>query len=143
MAPLLELSLASSSLIPAVWLLKSGYSKDLHSRPVVLQLGFPAGLDCGAVGHFLAGLSGLLPPWQRRWLTRPVVIFEVVATKDGIMHQLVVPRRAVPAIASAMSAHLPSVRYETGEAEPEFSPEGTLSIGAEYRLNTMSADPTQ
>ena len=137
MAPLLELSLAPSSLIPAVWLLKLGSSKDLHSRPVVLQLGFPAELDPEAVGRFLAGLSGLLPPWPRRWLTRPVVIFEVVATSNGVIHHLVIPRRAAATIQSALSAHLPSVRYERIEAdESKRSPESALTIGAEYRLNT-------
>jgi hypothetical protein len=98
------------------------------------------------VQRFLAALSGLLPPWYTRWLARPGVFFEVTAGKTGIHHQLVVPQVTGPAVEAALSAHLPSVRYEQIQIDAsDVAIEGTAGVGAEYRLSTtqrlLRSDP--
>ena len=146
MIPLLEVSLISATLIPAVLVLRFNSTRQLHSQMIIYRLSFPAELEAEAVQRFLAALSGLLLPWYRRWLARPGVVFEVVATKVGIFHQLAVPQRVRPAIEAAMSAHLPSVRYELLETEEQISRDRrTVRVGAEYRLTTtrrpLRSDP--
>lgn len=144
--PLLEASLLSSTLLPALLVMKSGSTRQLHSQMMIYRLSFPAELEAEAVQRFLAALSGLLPPWHTRWLARPGVFFEIVACQAGIVHQLVVPRSARSAIEAALSAHLPSVRYELLETEfGSNQNRRTLSVGAEYRLTTtqrtLRSDP--
>jgi hypothetical protein len=144
--PLLEASLVSSSLIPALLVIKSGSTRQMHSRMAIYRLSFPTELEAEAVERFMAALSGLLPPWYTRWLVRPAVFFEVVATQSGIVHQLVAPARIASDIEAAMSAHLPSVRYEPLETNQVTDrDQSTVSVGAEYRLTTtqrtLRSDP--
>ena len=57
-----------------------------RSSLVGLDLRFPNQLDGQAVADFLASVTGILPPWWRRWLSRPFVVLEVRADAAGICH---------------------------------------------------------
>lgn len=137
MTPLLETSIVGGSLLSALLAMKFASSRALHSQMVAYRLSFPADLEAETVQRFLSALSGLLPPWQTRWLARPNVFFEITATKEGISHRLVAAKSFGSVVVAAMAAHLPSMRYELVDAEMGIAPEGSaVSVGAEYRLNT-------
>ena len=65
----------------------------LRSSLVAYRLGFPRELDAEDVTNALAGLSGMLEPWWKRWLATPYVILETQATTTGIEHYVLVPER--------------------------------------------------
>jgi len=97
---------------------------------VCLRLRFPRGLDERSVQHLLAGVTGLLPPWWKRWLGTPVVILETEGTAAGIAHRLLVPEHWQRAIEQQLQAAMPDVRYEQIEDEAPMR----LRCAAEYRL---------
>ncbi len=112
MIELLEAVLASGSLFAATLILRAGVAHAGQAPEVFYQLTFPAGLEAEPVARFASSLSGLLRPWWRRWVFQPAVVLEVVATNDGIRHRLVAPESVAASIEAALTAHLPSVRYE-------------------------------
>ena len=97
---------------------------------VSYELRFPRGLESKNVEAFIGGLSGLLLPWWKRWLTTPFVSLETHASRVGIRHFLIVPAAWSASTANLLQASVPSVRYEMIQ-----SPLVPLNIGAEYRLN--------
>jgi hypothetical protein len=106
----------------------------LRSSLATFELHFPRELEAEAVVRFLAGLTGLLVPWWRRWLMRPFVVLSVVAASDGVRHRLEAPEAWATLIENALQASLPAVRYEriVREAAP------ASAAAAEYRLSTNS-----
>jgi hypothetical protein len=111
-------------------LMRAAESKRQRRTLVAYQLKFPRGLERDGVEAFLGGLSGLLLPWWKRWLTSPYVSLEVHASKVGISHYLLVPEAWSTAVEGILQASLPSVRYEPVEA-----PFTVLTIGSEYKLS--------
>jgi hypothetical protein len=97
---------------------------------VAYRLTFPKGLGAEEVVTCLAGFSGLLLPWWKRWGAIPHVVIETLADSTGIRHQVLVPISWAPALENALQASIPSVRFERAEAETL-----PVSIGAEYRLS--------
>jgi Type IV secretory system Conjugative DNA transfer len=129
---LLAIAIVGVALLASVLFLRAGITKELQADPVTYRLSFPAGLEADSVTDFLMSLSGLLLPWWRRWLGQPVVTLEVRADADGIEHQLVVAGMSVGIIEAALTAHVPSVRYERLYERSEVK----LTLGAEYRTTT-------
>lgn len=113
--------------------LKLGELAQLRRTLVAYELRFPRGLDADDVVQLLAGVSGFLPPWWRRWLVTPYVIFEVSATERGIDHYVGVPQAWAPALENLLQASLPGVRYE-----PLAPPKHAVKVAVEYRLSTSS-----
>lgn len=97
---------------------------------VCLQLRFPRELDERSVQRFLAGVTGLLPPWWKRWLGSPVIILETEGSAAGIGHRLLVSEHWQRAIEAQLQAAMPGARYERIEIEPS----APLRCSAEYRL---------
>jgi hypothetical protein len=95
------------------------------------RLTFPRGLDTDEVQSFLDGLSGLLLPRWKRWLTTPFVVLETHADADGIRHFLLVPESWQRSVLGLLSANLPGVRFT-----PTDVPELKVTLGAEYRLTS-------
>ncbi|HVF74608.1 MAG TPA: type IV secretion system DNA-binding domain-containing protein [Acidimicrobiales bacterium] len=99
---------------------------------IAFTLRFPRQTPAEAVEAVLAGWSGTLPPWWRRFFTgSPFLMSEVCADHSGITHRLLVPGAWEQLLVSLLHAHLPSVRYERTEAVAP-----AAGIGAEYRLST-------
>jgi hypothetical protein len=137
----LELFCSGGLAILAMLALRAGFTRAEMSDCVTYRLTFPTGLDAEAVTRLLVGVCGLLPPWWRRLVVRPVVTFEIRGSSSGIEHLLVVSTSHAPAVEAALSAHVPSVRWqpiETGERSE-------LVIGAEYRTSSdrrpLRSDP--
>jgi hypothetical protein len=122
---------ALSLLFIGLLALKLSWREQLKREVVSLQLAFPRGLKPEDVESFIDGLSGLLLPWWRRWLTVPVVTFDILATASGIEHYLSVPRRFAPAIENLLQAAVPAVRFT-----PADLPEAPVAAAAEYGLST-------
>lgn len=135
MTPFLEIFLSGCSLAAGLLVLRAGSAKHGQTPAVVYQLTFPSGLEAEPVIRFLSGLSGLLLPWWRRWIYQPVVALEVIATHTGIRHQLVAPESVAPRLEAALTAHLPSVRYERVADRALLGGTGH-ALAAEYRLST-------
>lgn len=135
MNELLGLLVAISTLIPAVLVLRIGSARQLQAGAATYRLQFPADLGRDPVTDFLTSLSGLLLPWWRRWIVQPVVTFEVRATDRGIEHYLVVTPGVDGAIEAALTAHLPSVRYQQ-VVDSSNNHDDVIAIGAEYRTST-------
>jgi hypothetical protein len=106
------------------------------------RLTFPTGLEGESVLRVLVGVCGLLQPRWRRVFHHPVVIFETEATSLGIAHRLIVAANHSAAVEAALSAHVPSVRWQPVEQESSTRP---LRAGAEYRTSTdrraLRSDP--
>ena len=96
------------------------------------ELRFPRDLETEAVRAFVGALSGLLPPWWKRWLSTPVVILETVATNYGISHQLLVDQSHAHHVENMLQAHLPGVRYTPLDAVPPLE----AIVGSSYRITT-------
>ena len=115
-------------------------TSDMRSHLVAYRLHFPRGLDAKDEVTALAGFSGLLLPWWRRWLATPFVSLEVHANSKGISHHLIVPEGYARSIESVLSAAVPSVRFE-----PEDVPDMAVRQAIEYQLTSndrpLSIDP--
>jgi hypothetical protein len=133
MNSLVFLAASSSLFVVAVLFLRASTNHEMQSGAVTYRLAFPTGLEAEAVTNFLAALNGLLLPWWRRWIGQPVICFEVRAGAGGITHFLTSPARVAGVIEAALTAHLPSVRYERVELA---TMNDGLTTGAEYRTST-------
>ena len=114
-----------------VYIVRVAQDRRLRRGLVALRLQFPRGLEVEAVEGFLRGVSGMLPPWWRRWLVYPFVVLEVHADHDGVQHFLLVPEAWQAAIENVLQASAPGVRYKLVAPPP-----ATSRSGVEYRLNT-------
>lgn len=111
--------------------LKFGERQRLRANLVTYQLRFSRQLDLDGVTAFLAGLTGLLLPWWRRWLTTPFVVSEVVANPIGIEHRLLIPEAWSSTLENLLQAHLPAVAYRRVDLD-----QSSAGWGAEYRLSS-------
>lgn len=129
---LLVFIVAAAGLFGSILLLKLADAEEQRTSLVVISIRFPKEQDEAGVQAFLGSISGLLPPWWRRWWHTPFVVSEVLADHTGTRHRLLVPRRFVRHIEASLVAHLPGVAYDlaAGPAYP------SLQLGAEYRLTT-------
>ena len=129
---IVELLAADGVLLSSSVLLARAMEADRQRRGLTAyELRYPRGLESEWVESFFAGLSGLLLPAWKRWLTNPVVTIEVHANKDGIRHYLLVPEKWSRTVEGILQAAAPSVRYE-----PTDIPFVPLNVGAEYRMTT-------
>lgn len=76
------------------------------------RLTFPRDTKPEQVVAFARSLSGLLPPWWRRLLERPVVILEVSADQHGIAHRLVASPEHAGYVLAQLQAALPGTSVE-------------------------------
>lgn len=103
--------------VGAVLALRAGDAASMRASVAVLELRFPSGQDEAGVHAFLGAVSGLLPPWWRRWWHTPFMAVEVHADQNGTRHRLLVPEVLRRNIEAALAAHLPGVA--TSEIEDE------------------------
>ena len=109
--------LAALLLLPAVGL---GVASHMRARGACLrfQLTFPRAADAAQLTAALRAIQGLLPPWWRRLTSRPTVAIEVVATRQGIGHFLVVPDAATAYVLGAFRAAIPGLHVDRAERAP-------------------------
>ncbi|MCU1387851.1 MAG: Type secretory pathway VirD4 component-like [Ilumatobacteraceae bacterium] len=99
---------------------------------VSYELHLPRQLEPTAVTTWLIGVSGLLLPQHKRWTRQPFVVLSVVADSQGIRHYLQTPCRWQRSIETALSASVPSVRWEPADSVDL----PVAQSAAEYRLST-------
>jgi hypothetical protein len=120
----------SALLVLGVAMLRMTMRRQLMSSLTAVRLSFPRSLELESVENFLAGLSGLLLPWYRRWLAVPFVVLETEADEAGIRHYLITPESWQQSVLGILTANLPGVRFT-----PTDMPSRPLQLGAEYRLS--------
>jgi hypothetical protein len=133
MNAIITFAICGLSLIAGIAMLKSAEQRRMRAHLSTLRLSFPRDLEAEAVARTMAGLSGLLLPWWKRWLTSPYVSLEIHADSTGIQHYLVVPDAWSQAIRNILQASLPAVRFEAVE-----TPEADVRRAAEYRLSAQT-----
>ncbi len=101
-----------------------------HQTLVAYALRFPKGLAVEDITSVLAGFSGLLLPWWKRWGVLPHVVLEVQADSAGIRHQILVAEAWASVVENILQASVPSVRFECTEIQTP-----PVTIAAEYRLS--------
>lgn len=79
------------------------------------RLVFPRDTRPEQVVVFARSLSGLLPPWWRRWLGTPAVIVEVAAGEHGITHRVMLPAGEAGYVLAQLQAAVPGTRVEPDE----------------------------
>lgn len=131
---LIALALAGLGLASVVVLLRWLDARRLAAMQRAYVLRFPRGLDPARVGHFIAGLAGLMPPWWQRIITAPAIALEARASAEAIDHVLVVPEPLEPVVISHLRAALPGVRVTTVEPHPPAPP----TLAAELALSTSA-----
>jgi hypothetical protein len=131
MTDLLLISLTGILFITGLSLIKVFGRLSLNSSLVAYRLTFPRNLDVDAVVSAMAGISGLLLPWWRRWLSSPFLSLEIHADRTGIRHYLVVPETWGQSATNILQASLPAVRFE-----PTDVPGMALRTAAEYRMSS-------
>lgn len=107
----------------------SGGHRGGHTQ--AFRLIFPRDVKAEQVVAFARSLSGLLPPWWRRWLGAPRVVFEVSADDRGISHHLIGPARTIDYVLAELRATVPGTRVE-----PEDPLRVRVTSGAELRLSS-------
>jgi len=122
---------SSLGFVSGVGLLIAGEQKRLRSQLVAYRLNFPRGLEADSAMNALAGFSGLLLPWWKRWYTAPFICLEVHASVERIIHYLVVPSSWATTTENTLQASVPAVRFESVDL-----PAIDVRIAAEYRLST-------
>jgi Type IV secretory system Conjugative DNA transfer/Type IV secretion-system coupling protein DNA-binding domain len=99
-----------------------------------MRLQLPAGLEVDDVSRWLATIVAAThaPRWSL--LAEPPVAIEVVATRAGIAHVLLMPRRLRATVQSGVRAALPGARLT--EDEDYLKKRPTFQSGAEIRLSS-------
>ena len=107
---LILLTLVGGLLTGGVLAVQAGEHAQFRSRLACYELQFPYGIKPEAVTDFLVGLTGLVAPRHRRWLSVRGLVWETVATAAGISHRLLVSTEQAETVLAALRAHLPGVR---------------------------------
>jgi energy-coupling factor transporter ATP-binding protein EcfA2 len=89
-------------------------------------------MESESVARVLAGFTGLLLPWWRRWLASPYVVAEVHADTRGIRHYLLIPESWSRVAVNILQASVPAVRFEPVELSPI-----DVRTATEYRLSSQ------
>lgn len=89
-------------------------SRDL----LAFHLIFPRETRSEQIVAFARSLSGLLPPWWRRWLGTPTLVFEVASDEQGIAHRLIAPTGQAGYVLGQLRAAIPGTRVERDELVP-------------------------
>jgi hypothetical protein len=123
---------AIALLLSAVLVTRAADAAQQRASLVALELRFPRDQEEAGVQAFLGAVSGLLPPWWRRWWHTPFIAIEVHADHRGTRHRLLVPQTLLRRIEANLAAHLPNVAYTPVESITYEK----ITSGAEYRLTT-------
>jgi Type IV secretion-system coupling protein DNA-binding domain len=101
------------------------------SRPsehVADRVTFPREIRPEQLVAFARSISGLLPPWWRRWTGIPSVVLEVAADEERIEHRLIAPAAVADYIRAQLSAAIAGVRFERLDELPETSPQKAIEL---------------
>ncbi len=142
MTPVAALAGAASLLILAATWLRSVEQRNATLTMETYRLRFPRDADPSAAVQFVTGLTGLRPPWFRRWLYVPSVVLEVRATRGRIEHVLIAPRRATDTVLSHLRASLPSIRIDGPLNESPTVSRGTVLGLTSTRRPLRTDNPT-
>jgi Type IV secretory system Conjugative DNA transfer len=129
-ADLLALAFPATSTLASITAIKATEQRRLRSKLVAYQLSFPRELDKELIARAVAGFSGLLLPWWKRWLAAPFVALETHADCSGIKHYVIAPEAWGQTVRNILQASVPAVRFESVDI-----PTVTPRTATEYRLS--------
>lgn len=92
-------------------------ARQWRSTLVAYRLGLPSGLKPEDVARWLALVAAATHPPRWSLLTMPPLGLEIVATRAGITHYILLPKSSQAKLLSTLRAGLPSARLE---AAPEY-----------------------
>jgi hypothetical protein len=101
---------------------------------LAFRLSLPHGLTIEQVAHWLSLVNAATHTHQLGLLPAPPVAIEIVATKDGISHYVLVPQSLRGVLLSQLRAALPGVRLE--EAPDYLSNRPSLHMAAEATVTS-------
>jgi hypothetical protein len=112
------------------WLDARSWSRSLSA----IRLTLPVGLSGDDVARWLNTIAAATQAPRLALLPEPPIALEVVATRDGFDHMLLVPTRLRPTVLSGLRAALPGVRLsddpDYGLSRPSLGIAGELGLGA-------------
>jgi len=112
--------------------MQAGEHAQFRSRLVAYRLEFPYGITPEAVTDFLVGLTGLVAPRHRRWLSVRGLVVETAASAEGISHRLLVASELAETVLAALRAHLPGVRTTPLGAVPTIEATRAVQLGLSH-----------
>ncbi len=147
MADLVTIGTAAAAGVPAAALGLRRTTTAIEARQLrCFRLVFPYGTEPGSVVAFFRSLSGLLPPWWRRWLSIPSLVLEVWADRDGVTHRLLAADERLliqwvlsPAPTPRRSALAPTLLAELGL--PSARVQASLPLGEAAARREKTSEP--
>jgi len=124
---------AAAAVPVVVVALRWGFVAREASRRRTFRLSFAYGTEPGQVVAFWRSVSGLLPPWWKRWRQSPALVLQTSADASGISHFLTVAAGSSEYVLAQLRATLPGVRIEPVDAP---GPD-RLTVGAELRASSF------
>lgn len=142
MRELASLLILGLMLIILISLVRANNAARWRDRLVTYSLRFPQGLDAAAVAGFFNGLSGLAGTRFERMAEPRAVALELVASHEGIRHQLLVPRRQAQAVLATMRALLPGVTATPDPAWRPTTPTVAAGLGLSEQHRPLAVERT-
>ena len=96
----------------SVYAVATGIAERSARPSAAFRLTWPYGADAAQTTAAFRAMTGLLPPWWRRFAGIPRVVFEVYGTKDGIEHILIVSESSASYVLGKLNAAIPGMRAE-------------------------------
>src|ERR1041384_534865 len=100
------------------------------ARRRVYDVSFSRGLGIESGETFVRGLAGLMPPWWRRPLGLPAVVWEITATPERIGYRVWVEAGAADFVLGQLRAAFPAARIT-----PLPTPDEPVTLAGELRLS--------
>jgi Type IV secretion-system coupling protein DNA-binding domain len=140
---IISLLIAGAGLLVGLTALRAGEHAAARARLVAYGLQFPYGIKPEAVAAFLASTSGIAGPRWRRLFATPALVFETVASSDGIGHRLLVGEAHAEVVLAALRAHLPGVRVTQLDEIPNHVPTQAGQLGLSNHRRTLAIKEAQ
>src|SRR4051794_1609220 len=86
---------------------------------VTFGVNFPSDLEYAAVLAWIRALSGAMRPRAIRLIGAPTIVFEMVATHTGIVHELKVPWSQADYIVQQLHSLVPGISLEELPMRPD------------------------
>lgn len=134
MVTLLVILLGGLTLFGLTLLMRSIQAKEWAQSLVAFRLGAPSGLKPEAVSAWLGSLSALTHASGWWLLPHPPLVVEIVASRHGIAHYVLMPRNLRSAVLASVRAHLPGARLEAASDYLKQRPK--CRMAAEWRLTS-------
>lgn len=112
--------------------------REYDADRISYKLTFPAGLSDERVQAWLTSITGTMKQDHNRILGVQSVVFETVATDQGIQHYLRVPKRDAGYIVGHLETLVPGIHAETASDIPTFKYQYGVELGMTTPSRTLA-----